>query len=80
MSAKDYAISIATIHHLASHERRKLAVQVGEGVEVKCVDTDPSTATSTLRFTQPRPRLNLRLGRRAGRAVEEEHTYRWEWK
>lgn len=25
---KDYAISIATIHHLATHERRKLAVQV----------------------------------------------------
>lgn len=26
---QDYGISIATIHHLATHERRKYAVQVG---------------------------------------------------
>ncbi len=36
---QDYAISIATIHHLATYERRKLAVQVSHASpqELPCV-------------------------------------------
>ena len=43
-------------------------------------DTDASIAASGLRFAQPRSRLDLRLGHRAGRAIQEEHTYGREWR
>ena len=37
-ASKDYAISIATIHHLATRERRKLAVQVSVAGPVRHVE------------------------------------------
>lgn len=46
---KDYAISIATIHHLAAHNRRMLAVQVSSSLNLQTSGSDiPLTGSKRL--------------------------------
>lgn len=59
---KDYAISIATIHHLATHERRKLAVKVCS-CQLKLVMKIHFAETTSISIFKPWSYFNIRLGR-----------------
>ena len=53
-SLQDYAISIATIHHLTTHERRMRAVQVRMEPLQVYLHLTPQRAIGTLTIRQPR--------------------------
>jgi len=60
---QDYAISIATIHHLASHSRRKLAVQVRLPCsEVGSINSISSAATFAGCLPSPWAHIDLCVG------------------
>lgn len=66
LSWKDYAISIATIHHLSTPERRRNAVQVRilSPFLLLCLTSPPLLDPHPRGQPEPRPNPHLRLGHR----------------
>lgn len=63
---QDYAISIATIHHLSTAERRRAAVQVSLEYDRFVVHSPSSSGDIEVNMSKRGQGLNLRLGDRAG--------------
>jgi len=71
---QDYAISIATIHHLSTRERRKRAIQVRVKFSDRRHSPECIAASYSEYITGAWACLGLRLGCRARRAVKKKYS------
>jgi hypothetical protein len=70
-ATKDYAISIATIHHLATAERRRHAVKViGVSIMFRTYMMTSSIDNPSLPLADSRTSTHIRLGNKTRRNVE----------